>query len=91
MDFKEELTALLSAQVPLLHLVTYEEERVLRTLGDIDIAKGLGLATWDMAAGFHIVRAGKQPLPVKDCTSDTVLAHLAANLPPIYSVSAALR
>lgn len=30
MDFRQELAALMAAQVPLLHLITYEEERVLR-------------------------------------------------------------
>ena len=33
MDLKQELAALLGANVPLVNLITYEEERVLRTLG----------------------------------------------------------
>ncbi len=81
-DLQQELAALLGAGIPLVHLVTYEEERVVRLLEGIERAEGLGLATWDAADGFSVIREGREPFPVKDCTSDTVLPHLAEKMPP---------
>jgi hypothetical protein len=82
MDLKQELAGLLGANVPLVNLITYEEERVLRTLGEVQPGGGLGIVAWDLADGFQIVREGKTPFPVKDCTTDTLLPHLAEKAPP---------
>ena len=43
MDLKQELAALLGANVPLVNLITYEEERVLQTLLEIEGGAGLGV------------------------------------------------
>ena len=43
MDLKEELASLLWAGVPLVNLVTYEEDRIARLLGEIDNFVGMGL------------------------------------------------
>ncbi len=82
MNLKEELNALLAAHVPMLHLVTYEEDRVLRTLGEIESARELGITSWDVADGFRDHRAGREPFPPKDCTTETVLRHVAEKMPP---------
>ena len=82
MGLKEDLTALLAANVPLVQLVTYEEERVVRALESIEGARTLGVVVWDSADGFRVVRQGKDPLPVKEVTSDTILPHLAEKMPP---------
>jgi hypothetical protein len=81
MNIRNELAALIAAQVPLVHLVTYEEERALQMLLECETALKLGLASWDAADGFQTHRAGAQPLPAKECTSDTILPHLAEKLP----------
>jgi hypothetical protein len=84
MNLKEELAALLAANVPLIQLITYEEERVIRTLTEIEAARGLGITAWDLADGFAPVREGSAPLPRKDCTTDTLLPFLADQAPPGY-------
>ena len=81
MNLKDELNALLSANVPLIYLVTYEEERVIRALDEIAIANRLGLVAWDVADGFAVLRQGTKNFPVKDLTSDTLLPHLAKEMP----------
>ena len=81
MNLKEELAALLAAHVPLIHLVTYEEDRVLRTLAEVDGAGQLGITSWDIADGFQEHRRGNQPFPPKDCTTDNILPHVASKLP----------
>ena len=81
MNLEQELTSLLSAGVPLVNLVTYEEERVLRTLAELEAGRALGLAVWDMADGFAVVRPGREAFPVKDVTSDTLLKHLSEKMP----------
>ena len=86
MNFRNEFAALLGAHVPLIHLVTYEEERVLRTLAELEAARSLGLVVWDLADGFVVLREGKDKFPAKDCTSDNLLPHLAEKLPPGYLV-----
>ena len=73
LDLKEELASLLWAGVPLVNLVTYEEERVARLLTEIDGGENLGIVTWDLADGFRTLRHGKESFPIKNCTSDTVL------------------
>jgi MoxR-like ATPase len=82
MDLKQELASLLGANVPLVNLITYEEDRVLRTLGEVQPAGGLGIVAWDLADGFQVVREGKTAFPIKDCTTDTLLPHLAEKAPP---------
>ena len=52
MDFASELKALLDASVPLVQLVTYEEERVVRALQAAAPAGRLGIVVWDSADGF---------------------------------------
>lgn len=84
MDLKEELAALLRANVPMVNLITYEEDRVMETLGQLQGEGGLGVVAWDLADGFSPVRPGKQPFPAKDCTTDTLLPHLADKSPPGY-------
>lgn len=86
MDFRQELEALLAAQVPLIHLVTYEEDRILRELAELPGGQRLGIASWDLADGFVTHRQGQPAFPVKDCTTDTLLQHLAEKLPPNHIV-----
>ena len=81
LDLKEELASLLWAGVPLVNLVTYEEERVARLLTEIDGGENLGIITWDLAGGFRTLRHGKESFPIKDCTSDTVLEHISRHAP----------
>lgn len=80
-QLREDLGSLLWANVPLIALVTFEEERVLRLLLEIDGIEHLGVTTWDVADGFDTLAEGKVPMPHKDCTSETVLAHIAENGP----------
>ncbi len=79
MNLKEELEGLFAAAVPLINLVTYEEERVIQTV--TSAAPAHGVYTWDLADGFQTVREGKEPLPRKDLTTDTLLPHLATLAP----------
>lgn len=81
MDLREELKALLAAQVPLIHLITYEEERVLRTLSEIEDAQELGITTWDVADGFKVYKTGNEPFPIKECTADTLLPYVESRIP----------
>jgi MoxR-like ATPase len=81
MNLKTELAGLMAAQAPLLHLITYEEERVVRTLLELESARELGVTSWDVADGFVSHRAGQQEFPKKDCTTDTILAHVADRMP----------
>ena len=81
MNAKDELTALLSAHAPMIHIVTYEEQRVLRTLSEIREARDLGLVTWDAFEGFIEHRAGKQPFPKKELNSDKLLKYVDDEMP----------
>jgi len=81
MDLKNELDSILRASVPLLHVVSYEEERVLRALLDVRAAHSLGVTSWDVADGFVSHRQGAEAFPPKDCTSDTLLPYVAQKLP----------
>ena len=83
MNFPEELRSLLAAQVPLLHLVTYEEERVFETLMSLrgDGIENLGITSWDIADGFTNHRKGAHEFPSKDCTTDSILMHVAEKIP----------
>lgn len=86
MDLKHELGALLSAHVPLIHLVTYEEDRVVQMLAQLSEAGSFGIVTWDLADGFAVIREGQTPFPAKECTTDSLLPHLAEKLPANYVV-----
>lgn len=81
MDLAAELTALFAANTPLLNLITYEEDRVLQVLGELAPARNKAIVAWDLADGFQVVREGSTPFPVKDCTSDNLLPHLAEKCP----------
>ena len=80
MSLKDELTALLGANVPMINLVTYEEDRVIQTLSEL--GGGFGVHTWDLADGFHTVRAGQKALPAKEVTTDSLLKFLVEEMPP---------
>jgi hypothetical protein len=86
MNLKTELASLMAAQIPLIHLVTYEEDRVLRVLCEIGLEQNLGLVSWDMADGFKIHLETTEKFPVKECNSDTLLAHVAEKLPKGYAL-----
>jgi hypothetical protein len=79
MNLKDELTALFGANVPMINLVTYEEDRVIQVIAELP--GGLGIYTWDMADGFRTIRAGSEALPVKEVTTDTLLPFLAEKMP----------
>ena len=82
MTLKEELSALFGANVPLISLVTYEEERVLECLRTLQ--GQLGVYAWDAADNlFQCICNGPQPLPnaEKEYTSDKLLPFLAQNMP----------
>ena len=82
MNFAEELKTLLATQTPLIHLITWEEERAFETLlGLRDGAEGLGVTSWDLADGFQTHRRGAQEFPAGDCTTDTVLNHVKDKMP----------
>jgi hypothetical protein len=79
MNLKDELSGLLGANVPLIHLITYEEDRVIDTLAAMKSA--LGIYTWDLADNFHVVCEAKEPLPKKEVTTDTLLPFLSDHAP----------
>jgi len=81
MNAKQELTALLSAHAPLIQIVTYEEQRVLRTLAEIQEARDLGIVSWDAPEGFAEHRPGNQPFPKKELTSDKLLKYVDEQMP----------
>ena len=80
-DLRQDVSTLLWANVPLIALVTYEEERVTRVLLDVLEDETLGVSAWDVADGFRTVREGAVPFPGKECTSETLLPYLAENAP----------
>ncbi|NLN91949.1 MAG: AAA family ATPase [Candidatus Hydrogenedens sp.] len=79
MNLKEELSELFGAGVSMLNLITYEEDRVIRTIEKLP--GQLGIYTWDIADGLSCVRAGQQVFD-KDLTADTLLPALSEHLPP---------
>jgi MoxR-like ATPase len=79
MDLTKELEGLFGANVALINLVTYEEERVIRTI--TRMSSNLGIYTWDLADGFAVIREAGQPLPKKEVTTDTLLPFLAQSAP----------
>ncbi len=81
MNFKSELKALMAAQVPLIHLITYEEERIIRDISEIEGMQDMGIVSWDIADGFKIHRESAEPFPLRDCTTDTILHHISEKTP----------
>ena len=81
MTLQDDIRGLLVAGVPLINLVTYEEDRVVRALQDIAITPPLAIYTWDLADGFRTVREGSPALPSKDVTTDTLLPYLVEKMP----------
>ncbi|MBI3800392.1 MAG: AAA family ATPase [Deltaproteobacteria bacterium] len=79
MDLAKELTGLFRANVPLINLVTYEEDRVIRTI--VGLETKLGVYVWDMVDGLRTVREAAQSVPNKDMTSDMLLKFLAEQAP----------
>lgn len=79
MNLKDELAGLFGANVPMINLITYEEDRVIQTIGEL--SGGLGIYTWDIADGLTCIRAGREPFK-KELTADTLLPALADHLPP---------
>jgi hypothetical protein len=79
-DLATELAGLFRANVPLINLITYEEERVIRTIQGLE--SKLGVYTWDLADGFRVIREAAQPMPKKELTSDTLLQFLSDQAPP---------
>lgn len=85
-QFQEDLAGLLWANVPLVALITHEEARVLKTILEIEGARELGVTTWDLADGFQTIRQGKEVFPHRECTTETVLAHIHEKAPPAHIV-----
>ena len=80
-SFTEELRSLLAAGVPLIHLVTHEEERTERMIDAAAAALKLGVVRWDVADGFAVVRNPAEPFAVKDCAAgEDALRHIAEKL-----------
>lgn len=78
-DLSAELSGLFQANIPLMLLVSYEEERVLRTIESV--AQGLGVYTWDQADLMKVVREGTPAMPKTELTSDKLLPFLAEQAP----------
>lgn len=81
MNARQELTALLTARAPLIQIVSYEEQRVLRILSEIPEAKDLGIFSWDPPEGFSEHRPGRQPFPTKELTSKKLLKYIDEKMP----------
>ncbi len=81
MDIKTELTSLIAANVPLINLVTYEEERVQEILLDLVGGEKLGVITWDLADGFQVLRNPEGEFKTKECTTDTLLSFIERSAP----------
>ena len=80
MNLIEELKILLVANVPLIQLITYEEERVIQSIAALD-AK-LGVYTWDPAdCKFAVIREANEPFPNKELASDKLLGYIAEKGP----------
>ncbi len=81
MSIKDELSSLLAAGVPLVNLITYEEDRIVRLLGAIEAAEKLGITVWDIADGFRSIRRGEAAFPHRDCSPDGVLGYIHDSSP----------
>lgn len=79
MNFKEELKSLLIANIPMINLVTYEEERMIKCI--TEIADNKGIYTWDIADGFTCIRESTPQFRLKELTTDTLLPYLVSEMP----------
>ena len=82
MNLKDELEALFGANIPMINLITYEEERVIRSIREM--SGDFGIYSWDVADGFSCIREGKDAFPKKEVTTDTLLPHIAGKAPSGY-------
>ena len=78
-SWSEELKGLFRANIALINLITYEEERVIRKIEEL--TPGLALYSWDLADGLRSIREARPPMPRKELTSDTLLPFLAEQAP----------
>jgi hypothetical protein len=83
MNLKDELAGLFGANVALINLITYEEERVISTISAMQ--SSLGIYIWGLAdALFQTVREAREarePMPKKEFNTDTLLPFLAQQAP----------
>ena len=78
-DLAKELGGLFRANVALINLVTWEEERVIQVITGLD--SKLGVYTWDIADGMKVIREAAHPMPKKELTTDNLLPFLADQAP----------
>ena len=69
MELSKELEGLLGANIPFLHFVTHEEQRVIQSILELKSASKLGVYTWDVADGFTTLREAARPVPNKETTT----------------------
>lgn len=77
MNFQTELDTLIRARVPLIFVISREEERVLRELAALSTAKKRALFAWDLAEGFQEVDAHGRTDALQKGTRATVQPILA--------------
>ena len=82
-DLASELSGLFRANIPLINLVTYEEDRVVQTIGSV--TQGLGVYTWDQADLLKVVREAATPMPKTELVSDKLLPFLAHGLTEVVA------
>jgi len=78
-DLATELSGLFRANIPLINLVTYEEDRVVQTIAAV--AQGLGVYTWDQADLLKVMREAPTAMPKTELVSDKLLLFLAEQAP----------
>jgi AAA+ superfamily predicted ATPase len=79
-DFRGELEALFGANAPLVNLVTYEEDRVIRTI--LDAAPKLGVYAWDVLGHLEEKRAASNPIDTgKAVDAEKILQFIARDMP----------
>lgn len=79
MTLQNELENLFTANIPLINLITYEEERVLSTIKAMK--SDLAIYSWDLADGFKTHREAAKALPKKEVTTDSLLPFVADQAP----------
>ena len=91
MNFQDELSLLIAARVPVIQVLTHDEERLVDVLGAICARPGgatkLGLYAWDLADKNPSVLVKGEPGvdPAKELTPDTILAMIEKSpAPGIY-------
>lgn len=78
-DLSSELAGLFRANIPLVNLVTYEEDRVIKTISSV--APDLGIYCWDQADLLKPVRPATPPITDMELTSDKLLPFLSEKAP----------